>query len=82
MSLPHAEVLFLSELDMIPNPIGRYVRTTGIIDSYDVASATCQISHKSVRYIVDAEMIRTELAIGSLYQFFGEIQPVGSKVLL
>jgi hypothetical protein len=84
MSVPHAEVLFLHELASLSAPAPaereRYIRTIGVIDSYHVPSRTCVLSHKGASAVVDVELVRAELSVGSVYQVFGELQSVGAKV--
>ena len=81
MSIPHAEVLFIQEITSAEDPIGKHVRTIGVIDTHDVPSGTCIISYKSSTLAIDVELIRSEIKEGSVYQVFGEINPVGLKVI-
>ena len=80
MSIPHAKVIFIHELLNLSAPSGKYIRTAGVIESYHLPSSTCVLSHKGVSYTVDVELIRSELCVGSIYQVFGEVQPVDTKV--
>lgn len=80
MSVPHAEVLFLHELAAAQDIGGRYVRTTGEVSAFDVASHTCVISHKGASFAVDVELIRSPITLGGMYQVFGEVQHIGARV--
>lgn len=80
MSVPHAEVLFLHEVLSVTDPVGRYIRTTGVVESFDAPSSCCIISHKGETFPIDAELIRSEISVGSTYQVFGEVQHAGEKV--
>lgn len=82
MSVAHAEVIFLDELLASIDPVGRYIRTIGVIEAHHVLPAVCILNHRSQSVPVDLELIRAEISVGSTYQIFGEVQQIGSKVLI
>ena len=78
----HGTVCFIDELvdGGARLSAGRYVRITGILDSYDAASNFAIISDKGNALAIDMQLCSTGLQIGSMYQIFGTITPVGTKV--
>jgi hypothetical protein len=78
----HAEVCFIDELvdAALRLTAGRYIRTTGILDSYDAAANIAIFSYKGHTIVVDMQLCNLGLQLGSMYQIFGTLTPVAAKV--